>query len=107
MARFLLQVALPLFAPLAIYIGWLWYAQKRAEKYGNEPPSFARGTAYIALVAGAVLAILSLVALALTTGQYGYDDGAYSSPRLEDGKIVGPSFDDEAPENTGEQYRSE
>lgn len=106
MARFLLQVALPLFAPLAVYMAWLWYAQKRAEKYGDEPPAFTKGSAFIAIVVGAVLAIISLIGLAFT-GSHDIENGSYVAPRFEDGKVIGPSYDGEAPEDTGSRYRSE
>jgi len=104
LSRFVIQVAVPLLAPLAVYILWLWYAQKRAEKHGNEPPAFTRGAAFISILIGAVLAIVSLVVLALMSGQPP-TEGAYQPPRLEDGKIIGPSFDEDAPENTADQYR--
>ena len=106
MTRFLLQVALPLFAPFAIYMTWLWYAQKRAEKHGNEPPAFTRGRAFISIIAGAVLAIASIIVLALSTG-HEISDGKYISPRLEGGKVVGPEFAEEAPEDIGDLYRPE
>lgn len=110
MARFLIQVALPLFAPLAVYIIWLWYAQKRAEKHGDEPPAFTKGSAFIAIAAGGVLAIMSLGTLALLSGHdasEGADRGSYVSPRLENGEIVGPHFEGDAHEDTGNQYRSD
>lgn len=104
MSRFLIQVALPLLAPFAIYVAWLWYAQKRAERYGNEPPAFTKGTAFITILVGAFLAVASLIALALLSGE-APKDGRYISPRLEDGKVVGPRYEDQPPENVGDQYR--
>lgn len=104
MTRFLIQVALPLFAPLAVYIAWLWYAQKRAERHGNEPPAFTRGTAFISILIGAVLAAISLVTLALVGGEEA-TDRKYVSPRFEDGQVVQPHFEDEPPEDSAEGYR--
>ncbi len=104
MTRFLIQVALPLLAPFAIYILWLWYAQKRAERHGNEPPAFTRGAAFISIMIGAVLAVISLVALALVSGDPP-TSGAYQSPRLEGGRIVGPSYDGARPDSTAEEYQ--
>lgn len=106
MTRYLIQIALPLFGPLLVYILWLWYAKKRAEKYGNEPPAFTKGTAFVTIMIGAVLAAISLIALALLSGSEP-SGGAYQSPRWEDGRVIGPEFSEEEPENVGDKYREQ
>ncbi|MEQ8665708.1 MAG: DUF6111 family protein [Rhodospirillales bacterium] len=104
MTRFLIQVALPLFAPFAVYVAWLWWAQKRAERHGNEPPAFTKGTAFISILIGALLAILSLVVLALSGGE-SPGDRTYVSPRFEDGRIIEPHFEDTPPSDAAKGYR--
>lgn len=105
MSRFLLQVALPLFAPFVIYVTWLWYAQKRAERHGNKPPAFTKGAAFTAIVAGGGLAVASLVTLALLGGE-APTDGRYVAPQFRDGVVVGPHYETEPPKDTGSQYRT-
>jgi len=90
--RVLIQIVLPLIAPLAIYFLWLWYAGKRAEESGDEPPAFTKGMAFWAILIGLALTISSLAFLA-TTGGVSPDAGKYQPPRWEDGKIIGPSFE--------------
>lgn len=92
MSRVFIQIILPLVAPLAVYFLWLWYAGKRAETSGDEPPAFTRGTAFWAILIGFALMIASLAYLAATSG-VSPDAGVYHPPRLEDGKVVGPSYE--------------
>ena len=105
MTRFLIQVALPLFAPFAVYVAWLWYAQKRAERHGNEPPAFTKGSAFISILIGAVLAALSMIALALVGGD-APSDRTYVSPQFKDGEIVAPHYEEAPPADAGDQYRN-
>ena len=92
MSRVFIQIILPLVAPLGVYFLWLWYAQKRAETSGNEPPAFTRGAAFWAILAGFVLTVASLAWLAASSG-VSPDAGIYHPPRLENGKVIGPSYD--------------
>lgn len=92
MPRIFLQIILPLAAPLAVYFLWLWYARKRAETSGDEPPAFTHGAAFWALLIGALLAISSFAYLAVNSG-VSPDAGVYHAPRWENGKIIGPSYD--------------
>ncbi len=91
MSRILLQIILPLLAPFAVYVLWLWYAGKRAEISGDEPPAFTRGAAFWAIIVGFVLMVISLAFLA-TVGGVAPDSGRYQAPRLEDGKITKPMY---------------
>lgn len=92
MSRVFIQIVLPLIAPLGVYFLWLWYAQKRSETKGDEPPAFTQGGAFWAIVVGFVLAIASLAYLAATTG-VNPDAGTYQPPRWEDGKVIGPGYE--------------
>jgi len=93
MSRAFIQVVLPLVAPLAVYFLWLWYARKRAETKGDEPPAFTRGGAFWTILIGFILAVASLAFLA-ATGGVDRDAGSYHPPKWEDGEIVGPRYGD-------------
>jgi len=91
MARILIQYALPLLAPLAIYLGWMWIVRHRSKSRGDELPSVERKAIFWSIVAGFVLMFAGLITVALTSGVEP-GSGEYQSPRLEDGKIVPPTF---------------
>lgn len=92
MSRVFIQIILPLVAPLAVYFLWLWYARKRSETSGDEPPAFTRGAMFWALLIGFALTVSSLAFLA-ATGGVSPDAGTYQPPRMEDGKVIGPSYE--------------
>jgi len=92
MSRIIVEIILPLVAPLAVYFLWLSYARKRAETSGDEPPAFTRGAAFWAILIGFVLTVASLAYLAVNSG-VPPDAGTYQPPRLEDGKVIGPSYE--------------
>jgi hypothetical protein len=92
MIRFLIQYLLPLLAPLAVYVLWLWYSQGRARKSGNAPPAFTRGGFFWSILIGAVMLVISLAVLAVTGGVEP-DSGVYQAPYLKDGEIVGPRYE--------------
>lgn len=96
MTRFLIQYLLPLVAPSAVYVLWLWYSQRRAIKSGDTPPPFTRGGFFWSLILGGVFLVASLAFLAITGG-VSPDSGVYQAPRLENGEIIGPSY---TPDNT-------
>ena len=98
MSRILFQIILPLIAPFAIYALWLWYARKRAETTGDEPPAFTRGSAFWAIIIGFFLMVGSLMWVA-ATGGVPAGSGVYEAPRLEDGKITEPSYTPKHPES--------
>lgn len=91
MFRLLMTYILPLVGPLLMYMAWNAYARAQARKNGGEPPSLEKGHIFWSLVAGFVLLVASLVTLAVTGGD-DPDAGRYVPPRLEDGRIVPPSY---------------
>ena len=92
MIRILFTYVVPLVAPTLLYLAYVSYARKRARAAGDdELPKIESGPFYWSLLIGFVLLIVSLIGLALTTGEEP-GEGGYSSPRLEDGKITKPQF---------------
>ncbi len=91
MTRILLHYVLPLLLPTLAYLTWVWYYRQRAKATGGDPPEITKGGLFWSLIAGIVLLIVGLIALAVFTGA---DPGAggYQSPRLEDGRIMPPKF---------------
>ncbi|MBT4888068.1 MAG: hypothetical protein HON65_00745 [Rhodospirillales bacterium] len=91
MSRILIQIILPLIAPFAIYALWLWYAKKRAETTGDEPPAFTRGSAFWSIILGFLLMAGSLAWIAASSGVPA-GSGVYEAPRLENGEITEPTY---------------
>lgn len=91
MTRVLIQYLLPLLGPLVLYLLYMAYARRRAEKMGDEVPVIERNHVFWSLVAGFVLMMAGLVALALSTGE-APGSGEYQAPRLEDGRVAPPRF---------------
>ncbi len=91
MARLFFTYALPLLAPLAMYLLWNAYARAKAKKDGGDPPSLQKGPIFWSLVAGFILLVATFVTLAVTGGNPP-DAGQYMPPRIEDGKIVPPYY---------------
>ncbi len=89
--RLFLTYILPLLAPLVLYLLWNTYARTRAKKKGEELPSLQKGGIFWSLVVGFVLLVATFVTLAVTGG-HPTDSGKYVAPRIEDGKIVPPTF---------------
>lgn len=91
MIRILLEFVLPLLLPTLGYVLWVHYYRWRAETTGAAPPELTRGGLFWSLVAGLVLLIICLIALAVFTGE-DPGHGGYQAPRVEDGRIVPPKF---------------
>jgi len=91
MSRILMQMILPLVAPFAVYAIWVWYGRKRAEKSGDEPPEFTRGSSFWAIMMGFLLMIASLIVIAVSSG-VPPNSGVYQAPRLENGTITEPTY---------------
>ena len=80
--RILLQVVLPLVAPIIIYSIWSYWEAKRQ---GKGLPSWEDGNWFWAIVVGVFLSAATLIYFA-TTGAN--PDTEYRSPRLENGQII-------------------
>ncbi len=84
MTRILLQYALPLIIPAAVYFAWVWYSRRRQKE--GEPVPEAEDPWFWILAAAFVLMAGGLVFLALSdTSDTG---GTYLAPHLEGGKVV-------------------
>jgi len=92
MARLLFTYILPLVLPFLMYLAWNAYARAQARKNGGEEPSLQKGPIFWSIVAGFILLAASLVTLALTGGGP-TDSGRYIPPRVEDGRIIPPSYE--------------
>lgn len=85
MTRILLQYLLPLLLPIALYLLWAWWANRR-KAAGEAPLDLQDGPWFWLILAGVVLAGAGL---ALTAVMGGWEPGGtYQAPRWEDGKIV-------------------
>ena len=91
MSRILLNYLLPLVLPMAIYLTYMWWQRRRAAKYGNESPIVERNHIFISVIIGFLLMASSLTWIAVASG-VAPGEGAYQSPRFEDGKIIPPIF---------------
>jgi hypothetical protein len=92
--RVFLTYVLPLVLPTLVYIAWVGYARKRHVGKGgaeDDLPGLRRGPLFWSLVAGFMLMLGGLAAIALLSGDPP-DSGEYQSPRLQDGKVVPPHF---------------
>ena len=86
MKLFLTKI-LPLLLPLAIYVGWLIYARKRARALGTTKPRTIIDAPWpIMLLTGLSVMIFGMVALGLFTGEK--PGGIYVPPHMENGEIV-------------------
>ena len=91
MSRILLNYLLPLALPLAVYLTYMWWQRRRAEKHGEETPVVERSHVFISVIIGFVLMTGSLTWIAVVSG-VAPGEGEYHSPRYQDGKIIPPSF---------------
>ena len=91
MSRILLQFVMPLLLPTVAYCLWVAYYRKRAEATGEAPPEITKGGLFWSLCVGFGLLIVSLIALAVVSGE-DPGQGGYQAPRLEDGRITEPQF---------------
>jgi len=92
MVRIFFTYVFPLLLPTALYMTWVWYARRtHDDDSGVDLPGLRRGPLFWSLVTGFVLMMAGLTVIALTSGDPP-DSGTYQSPRLEDGKVVPPSY---------------
>jgi hypothetical protein len=86
MIRVVLEYVLPVLAPFAVYFGWMWLVERRAD--WREAPWFWLVAASIALL------VATLAYVALSSGEK--PNGVYHPPVLKDGKVV-PGHIERAP----------
>ncbi|MBL4691221.1 MAG: hypothetical protein JKY68_07150 [Rhodospirillales bacterium] len=92
MTRIFLTYILPLVLPSLIYVLWIWNARRTHDPDSEDDlPGLRRGPLFWSLVSGFLLMITGLITIALMSGDPP-DSGTYQSPRLEDGKILPPSY---------------
>jgi len=92
MVRIFFTFILPLIRPFLLYMAWNAYAKYRARAGGGEEPSLEKAHIFWSLIAGFVLMAAILITLAITGGD-SPDSGTYIPPRLEDGKIIPPTYE--------------
>ena len=80
--RILLQVVLPLAAPIIIYSIWSYWEAKRQ---GKGMPSWEEGHWFWAALIGVFLSVATLIYVASTGASKNKE---YRSPRLENGLII-------------------
>ncbi len=92
MIRIFFTYVFPLLLPTLVYMAWVSHARRKHDADNDDdPPGLRRGPLFWSLVAGLVLMLAGLTVIALTSGDPP-GSGAYQSPRLEDGKVVPPTY---------------
>ena len=91
MSRLLLNYILPLAFPLAVYLTYVWWQRRKADKHDGDIKVIERNNVFVSILIGFVLMIASLSWVAITSGERP-GGGEYQSPRYENGKIIPPSF---------------
>ncbi len=97
MVRIFFTYVFPLLLPTLVYMAWVKYARhKHDDDSDDDPPALRRGPLFWSLVTGFVFMLAGLTVIALTSG-VPPGSGVYQSPRLEDGKVVPPSYKKDKP----------
>ena len=91
MLRVFLTIVLPLVAPTALYLAWVWYTQYSpwGSQPGPQPGEAGRwaGLPWVWL-AGAGALLLALVLFVVTVNFRTAPSGVYVPPRTENGRII-------------------
>ena len=88
MLRVLLTIVLPLLLPTAIYVAWIWFTSRSANR---EPVRLGTLPLVWLAVAGVALLALVLVTVSVRFGQP--VRGRYVPPRYEDGQVIPPHLE--------------
>ena len=88
MLRVLLTVVLPLLLPTAIYVAWITFAARSANR---EPVRL--GALPLVWLALAGVALLALVLITVNVHFGEPADGRYVPPRYEDGRVIPPRIE--------------
>jgi len=86
MLKLLLTKILPLLLPIAIYLGWIYFARRRAAASGQQAPQWHEAPWAWIVMSGVLVLVVGMVALAVFTGEE--PGGTYVLPKFEDGEIV-------------------
>ena len=90
MIRHLITIAIPLLAPVALYLLYSWHLQRKGGQTGDDPFSWKEIPWIWLIVAG--LTLMSATLLASTFISRNPDAQQYEPPRFEDGKRVPGKF---------------
>ena len=88
MLRVLLTIVLPLLLPTAIYVAWIWFMSRSANR---EPVRLGTLPLVWLAIAGVALLALVLVTVSVRFGQP--MRGRYVPPRYEDGQVIPPHLE--------------
>jgi hypothetical protein len=92
MIRIFFTFVLPLVLPTLIYVLWVSNARRKHDPDSEDAlPELRRGPLFWSLGSGMLLMIAALFTIAMMSGDPP-DSGTYQSPRLEDGRILPPSY---------------
>jgi hypothetical protein len=86
MIRVLFTYIVPFLLPIAVYALWVWYRTGYVAKHGGEAPRIEKGPWPLLLFAGALLTVVVMGAVAVTSGKPA--GSAYEPAHIEDGRIV-------------------
>ena len=90
MIRHLITIAIPLLAPVALYLLYSWHLQRKGGQTGDDPFSWKEIPWIWLIVAG--LTLMSATLLASTFISRNPDAKQYEPPRFEDGKRIPSTF---------------
>ena len=90
MIRHLITIAVPLLAPVALYLLYSWHLQQKGGQTGDDPFSWRELPWIWLIVAG--LTLMSATLLASTFISRNPDAKQYEPPRFEDGQRVPSTF---------------
>lgn len=84
--KLLLTKILPLALPILVYLVWLFYAHKRAQKRGTQVNHLSDAPWLLIGLSGLSVLIIGMAALGFFTGEKA--GGVYIPSHLEDGEVV-------------------
>ena len=84
--KFILTKILPLALPLIVYLTWLFYARRRAQRLGAPLNHLSDAPWLLITLSGAIVLISGMLAIGLFTGEKA--GGEYIPPHLENGEVV-------------------
>lgn len=91
MTQVMVTVLLPFLVPLGVLFLWTWGRTRWVETHGGAVPPVEKGAWFAAVLAGFILMILTLVAVAVLESP-GRPGDTYTPPQLVDGRVVPGGF---------------